>query len=148
MKKLVIALGILLIIMAGSYYFYYTYANAELTAENTTASVHADDFVLHVRVEKEESGFRVFRSIQYVGEGEVRIVHQTPLISVSFRHKNHDYTGSTVSEALGEDSNYHPQDPKHFESPKKGEYTLYCKAKFSVDGEEKKITHSEKLTFN
>ncbi|WP_174613078.1 hypothetical protein [Virgibacillus ihumii] len=148
MKKLGFAIVAILIILAGSYYFYYTYANAELTADNTTASVSADDFVLHVRVENEEDGFRVYRSLQYVGEGEVNVVHQTPLISVSFRHKNHDYTGSTVSKLLGEDSNYHPQGPKHFESPKMGEYTLYCKAKFSVGGKERKIMHQEELTFN
>lgn len=146
MKKLVSTLVVFLVIFAGI--IYYTYANADLMAENTTASVHKEDFVLHVRVENEEKGFRVYRSLQYVGEGEVNVVHQTPLISISFRHKNHDYTGSTVSKVLGEDSNYHPQDPKYIESPKKGEYTLYCKAKFSVDGKERKITHQEKLTFN
>lgn len=147
MKKLVSMFVVFLVIIAG-YYFYYTYINAELTVENTTASVHTDEFVMHIRVENDEKGFRVYRSLQYIGEEEVKVVHQTPLISVSFRHKNHDYTGSTVSKGLEKDSNYHPQNPKHFEPPKKGEYTLYCKAIFSVNGKEKKITHQERLSFN
>ncbi|WP_174613734.1 hypothetical protein [Virgibacillus ihumii] len=69
------AVVVLLVILGGSFYVYYTFANAELTAENTTASVHTEDFVMHIRVEKEEKGFRVYRSLQYVGEGEVDVVH-------------------------------------------------------------------------
>ncbi|WP_077325849.1 hypothetical protein [Virgibacillus siamensis] len=148
MKKPVSVLLVLLIIMAGLFFFYLRYSNGDLTTEKATASIHKDDFVMHIRVENEEKGFRVYRSIQYVGEDEVEVIHQTPLISVSFRHKNHDYTGSTVSNVLESDSNYHPQTPKHFDSPKRGKYTLYCQAKFSVNGEEKKIIHKEKLSFH
>lgn len=148
MKKAVVALFIALIFFFGSFYWFYERAGAKLAVNNKAWESQDDDFIVHIRVESIDKGFQVFRSIQYVGQEQIEIVHQTPLVSLSFKHKNHDYTGNTVSRVLKSGSSYHPQNPKIFEAPRKGEYTLFSESRFSVNGKEIKISHEEKLKFN
>ncbi|SDQ65689.1 hypothetical protein SAMN05216232_2960 [Virgibacillus subterraneus] len=147
MKKGVFVLSILSVFLLISFYWFYEQAGAELTV-NQSKEIQQDEFILHIRVEKMSEGFQVFRSIQYIGEEQVEITHQTPLISVSLKHKNHDYTGSNVTRVLTSGSSYHPQGSKTFEAPGRGEYTLFCESRFNVDGEEIKINYQENLMFN
>lgn len=147
MRKGVFVLSVLLVCFLISFYWFYEQAGAELSV-NQSKEIEKDNFILHIRVEKMDEGFQVFRSIQYVGEEQVEITHQTPLISVSLKHKNHDYTGSNVLRTLTSGSSYHPQGSKTFESPGRGEYTLFCESRFNVEGEEIKINYQENLTFN
>ncbi|WP_164669221.1 hypothetical protein [Virgibacillus doumboii] len=144
-KGILVGIIVLFICVSWSFWFYGR-AGAELTT-NKSGQIHKEDFTLNIRVEKIDDGFRVLRSIQYNGEGEIEIEHQTPLISVSFKHKNHDYTGSTVTKVLKAGNSYHPQDPVTFESPSGGEYTLYSESRFNVKGKEITINHEENLIF-
>ncbi|HLR62299.1 MAG TPA: hypothetical protein VK097_07645 [Lentibacillus sp.] len=147
MKKWVIVfIGTAFIVTAVIFCWFNGKADAEL-AGNETSQIQEDDFVLHIRAEPADGGFQVFRAIQYVGDESVEIKHQTPLVSVSFKQSNHDYTGKTVSSTLGTGNSYHPQGSKTFETPGKGIYTLFCEARFVADGEQMKITHQKKLTF-
>ncbi|GGJ97856.1 hypothetical protein GCM10007063_20270 [Lentibacillus kapialis] len=147
MKKwITVFIGAVLIITAVSYYWLNSVADAELTS-NETSQVKKDDFILHMRIESADEGFQVFRAIQYVGDESVEIKHQTPLVSVSFNHPNHDYTGKTVSNTLTTGNSYHPQGVKTFKTPGEGVYTLFCEARFIVNGEPMKISHQEELTF-
>ncbi|WP_010530363.1 hypothetical protein [Lentibacillus jeotgali] len=147
MKKWhMVFIGVMLLIAAASFYWLNGGADAELTGNETT-QIQEGDFILHIRTESVDGGFRVFRAIQYVGSESVEIKHQTPLVSVSFNHPNHDYTGKTVSNILVTGNSYHPQGPKTFDTPGKGVYTLFCETRFIADGEQKKITHQEELTF-
>lgn len=104
-----------------------------------------EDFVLHIRVEEVEGQVAVFRSLQYIGEESIEIEHQTPLISVSLNPKNHDFTGSTVKKVMRSGDSYYPQKAKRMKISEEGEYVLYCLAKFQVNGEKKKIKHTEVL---
>ncbi|MFD1361531.1 hypothetical protein [Lentibacillus salinarum] len=146
-KKTVIMIGaVLAVSLAVTAYWLYGQAEAEL-ANNITREIRQEDFILHIRAERIDEGFQVFRSIQYFGDDTVEITHQTPLVSVSFKQQNHDYTGSTVAHTLKTGSSYYPQNAKTFALPKKGVYTLFCEARFSVKGEQKTITHEEELVF-
>ncbi|HLS10305.1 hypothetical protein [Lentibacillus sp.] len=147
MRKWIVAItGVGLITLFVSFYWLNVRADAEL-ANNKTMEIQEGDFILHIRAERSDGGFQVFRAIQYVGDESVEIEHQTPLISVSLSHPNHDYTGNTVSRTLETGNSYHPQDSIQFESPRAGTYTLFCKAEFMADDEQTNITLQEELTF-
>ncbi|RYG73998.1 hypothetical protein EU245_03785 [Lentibacillus lipolyticus] len=135
------------VILFLSLYLFYGHEDAELVNEKTK-EIHKGDFIMHIRVEQADEGFRVFRSVQYTGKEMVKVEHQTPLISVSFKYADHDYTGSTVSKTLRQGSSYHPQDPKMFKAPdEEGKHTLYCETIFTAGGEEITIRHEETLVF-
>ncbi|WP_068672543.1 hypothetical protein [Oceanobacillus sp. Castelsardo] len=107
-----------------------------------------DDFVIHMKVEREKSGIEVHHSLQYLGEDTIEILHQTPLISVSLLNKNHDFTGSLVHKKM-EKGNIYYQEPKTLSQiDKKGEWNLYVKAKFLVNNKLVNIEHVEPLMFN
>ncbi|SFB35217.1 hypothetical protein SAMN04488072_11823 [Lentibacillus halodurans] len=142
----VMIVAVIAVILVISSYWVYGQSGVEL-ATNTTKEVQEGDFTLHIRVERMDEGVRVFRAIQYTGDESVEIKHQTPLVSVSLKHSNHDYTGSTVSRTLHTADSYHPQDAKTFDVPGEGAYTLFCEANFSVDGEQMTISHQEELIF-
>lgn len=146
-KKLgIITVVIIVVMLVTSAYWFYGREGAELS-NSTTKAIEQDDFILHIGVERIDEGFQVLRAIQYVGKGSVEITHQTPLISVSFKQRNHDYTGSTVSRTLNTGTSYHPQNSKTFAAPEEGDYTLFCEANFTVNGEHMTISHQEELTF-
>lgn len=128
-------------------YFFFGQAETEL-ANGETNAIQQEDFILHIRVENVDEGFQVFRALQYVGEGSVEIEHHTPLISVSFKNKNHDYTGSTVTKSLNTGISYHPQSAKRFKRPSEGTYTLFCEASFTVNDQHITIDHQQELVFN
>ncbi|TRM12226.1 hypothetical protein FH966_11340 [Lentibacillus cibarius] len=129
-----------------SLYLFYARGQAELVCDKASQVVK-DDFIMHIRVEDLEDGFKVFRSIQYTGDKPVEMKHQTPLVSLSFKNRNHDYTGNHITKTLRKGSIYHPQKPKTFQDPTPGEYNLYCESAFTVDGKEVAIKLKEKLTF-
>ncbi|ALX47307.1 hypothetical protein [Lentibacillus amyloliquefaciens] len=149
MKRILVisALAAVCILAIVSYFFYGQEAEAELTNGNTNAT-QQEDFILHIRVESMEEGFQVSRALQYVGEGSVEVEHQTPLVSVSFKNQNHDYTGSTMTKTLNTGNSYHPQGPKTFEAPRSGTYILFCEARFMVNDKFITINHQEELEFN
>ncbi len=137
---------IIVIFLAGVSYWVFARDHAKLAADKN-GSKQAGDFILHIRVERVEDGVQVYRSIQYMGKEPVEVKHNTPLISVSLANKNHDYTGSPVKKVLGEGDSYHPQDTFTFKPPKKGKYNLHCQAKFTANGKDVVIDHTEKLEF-
>lgn len=128
----------------GGWYFF-TGGHGSLTTASS-ASKQVDDFILHLRVEEVEEGIQVLQSLQYVGEEEIIIEHQTPLVSVSLLHNNHDFIGNSVSKVLNK-GNIYPQQAVIFPSPEKGECNLYVKARFVVEGEPIIIKHVKKLLF-
>ncbi|MFC4556917.1 hypothetical protein ACFO3D_01685 [Virgibacillus kekensis] len=146
MRRSLVVLFLLSVCLIGSLYWFYGRAGTELAAKKTV-NVEEDDFVLHIHVENDDSGFQVYRSLQYLGQGKVEITHRTPLISVSFKQKNHDYTGSNVTEVLDNGRSYYPQGPVSFESPEQGTYKLYCETRFTVNGEKVRINLEETLAF-
>ncbi|WP_430786296.1 hypothetical protein VBD025_13425 [Virgibacillus flavescens] len=110
-------------------------------------SAEEKDFIVHIRVEEIDEEIKVYRSLQYTGDETVEIEHQTPLISISLRNKNHDFTGSRVKKVMESGDSYYPQKAKLISKPQEGEYTLYCLAEFQVDGESRSIEHTENLIF-
>ncbi len=96
MKRTAKAIIIICVFLLLLLYLYYELEDAEL-ASGKTREIHKGDFVMHIQVERMDEGFRVYRSVQYTGEDPVTVKHQTPLISLSFKRRNHDYTGSTVA---------------------------------------------------
>jgi hypothetical protein len=116
--------------------------------EEKVVEKKVDDFVIHMKVEREKSGIEVHHSLQYIGEGKVEILHQTPLISVSMPNKNHDFTGSLIHKKMAKGNIYY-QEPKIL-SPieEKGECNLYVRAKFLVNNKLVNIEHVEPLMFN
>ncbi len=102
-----------------------------------------DDFLLHIRIEEAEEGIKVLRSIQYVGEGEVEIIHQTPLVSVAIE-EDHSFGGKTVSKKMKQGAIYH-QEEALLPTQKKGISELSIHAKFICDNEEMDIKHIEEL---
>lgn len=146
MEKRLLVLGIIIISLFALFYVV-SKSNSGMLAANKSGMKRSGDFVLHMRVEQMEGGFQVFRSIQYVGVDPVEITHQTPLVSVTLEHDSHDFTGSPVAKQLNPGNSYHPQDPIRFDSPEKGEYKLYAKARFNVNGKRVVLEHAEDLMF-
>ncbi|GAA0440493.1 hypothetical protein GCM10008983_16870 [Lentibacillus halophilus] len=146
MKKV----GSILVIVSGllflSLYLVYGQVDAELVSDKTK-EIHKGNFILHIRVEDVENGFQVLRSIQYMGDKPITLKHQTPLISVSFQNRNHDYTGSTISKTVHKGGSYHPQGPKIFKAPTEGEHALYSQSTFTAGGETITINHKDNLLF-
>ncbi|MGY0692173.1 hypothetical protein ACW2QC_05175 [Virgibacillus sp. FSP13] len=137
---------IIVVFLAGVSYWLFAREHVKLAADKN-GSKQVGDFILHIRVERVDDGVQVYRSIQYMGKEPIEMKHNTPLISVSLANKNHDYTGSPVTKELEEGDSYHPQDTIIFKPPSKGKYDLHCQAKFTVNGEEMIIDHTEKLEF-
>ncbi|KKE79003.1 hypothetical protein NSA56_17530 [Oceanobacillus caeni] len=108
----------------------------------------ANDFVIHMKVEREKSGIEVHHSLQYIGEGAVEILHQTPLISVSLLDKNHDFTGSLIQKKLNKGNIYYQESKILSPIDVKGECNLYVRAKFLVNNKLVNIDHVEPLMFN
>ncbi|WP_088049976.1 hypothetical protein [Virgibacillus dakarensis] len=146
MNRKVLFFIVFIICLSGFSLWAFSRGNAQLVTDKSS-SKRAGDFILHVRVERADKGIKVYRSIQYVGKEPIEIQHNTPLIAVSLAYKNHDYTGSPVTKVLKEGGSYHPQDAAIIKQTKKGSYNLYCKAKFTVEGEKVVIDHTEKLIF-
>ncbi|MFD1039045.1 hypothetical protein ACFQ3N_11690 [Virgibacillus byunsanensis] len=144
MRKLILIVLVSVVCIIGGFYWGSNQANATLT-DNITTKKQVDDFTLHIRIEKIDDGFQVFRSIQYTGDESVEIEHQTPLVSVSLKNKNHDFTGSNVTKVLGEGNSYYPQNAKVFTSQEEGEYPIYFHARFTVNGECFEIEHVHEL---
>lgn len=144
LKRRIIFFFLVLAIFIGGWYF--VTGNQGSLSAAISSSKQVEDFILHVRVEETDNGIRVLQSLQYVGKEEIVIEHQTPLVSVSFLHDNHDYTGSSVSKVLNE-GNIYPQKIVSFPSPEKGECNLYVNARFNVGNERFLIEHVEELLF-
>lgn len=148
MKKIIVILLMIGIFLLLLIYSDFRNANAKLV-EDITVSKEMDDFILHIRIENTQEGIEVFRSLQYVGNEEVVVHHQSPLISVSIDHKNHDFTGSPVNRTLKSGNVYIPQDPDIFPIPRSEKMTnIYFEARFKVNGEWIVIDHVEELHFN
>ncbi|MEC5425137.1 hypothetical protein QGM71_16750 [Virgibacillus sp. C22-A2] len=146
MKKLLLIFLILFICLSSVLYLKYGSANAKLS-ENVSSMKQVGDFILHMRVDEKDKGIEVMRSIQYVGEEPVKIVHQSPLVSISIGNNKHDFTGSTVMKVLRKGDIYHPQSTVSFSISEKGECKLYVHARLDVNGERLSIEHEENLLF-
>ncbi|WP_404452412.1 hypothetical protein LG329_18815 [Virgibacillus necropolis] len=147
MKKYKLILYIVPIAVIAILFFVWNGVGKATLVANQGGSKKIEDFILHIRVEEEDQKIKVYRSLQYIGEESIEIEHQTPLISVSLGHKNHDFTGSKVKEDMTDGDSYYPQKAKTIKIPKKGRYTLYCIARFEINGREKTIEHTEELVF-
>lgn len=118
-------------------------------SEERTYSKQAGDFILHIYTEKTTHGIKVFRALQYIGKEPIQIEHQTPLISLSFGKRKHDFTGGTVDKVLYPGASYFPQEEMTFSAPyTKGEHPLYAEAKYMVNGERMSIKQELNLQFN
>lgn len=106
----------------------------------------ANDFLLHIRIEGAEEGIKVLRSIQYIGEGEVEIIHQPPLISVAIVDEDHSFSGKPISKKMKQGTIYH-QEEALLPIQKKGISELSIHAKFICGDEEINIKHIEELEF-
>lgn len=106
----------------------------------------ADDFLLHIRIEGVDEGVKILRSIQYIGEEDVEITHQSPLISVSIADDSHSFSGESISKKMKKGTIYH-QEEAVLPVQDKGIRELSIHAKFSCNKEEINIKHIEELEF-
>lgn len=119
-----------------------------ITIKETTKSKEVGDFILHMYIENADEGVKVYSSLQYIGEGTIKLKHQEPLISVVSGNQRHFFTGETKTKQLNHGNIYHPfSDGNEFEISKKTANELHFEARFKVDDEEIIIKHSERLQF-
>lgn len=138
---------ILPIVIIATLYISWSGLGRDSLVSSQVGSAEMKDFIVHIRVEEIDDEIKVYRSLQYIGNETVEIEHQAPLISISLQNKNHDFTGSRVKKVMESGDSYYPQKAKLIGKPEEGEYTLYCLAEFQVDGEQRRIMHTEKLIF-
>ncbi|MCT2534348.1 hypothetical protein NC661_09840 [Aquibacillus koreensis] len=146
MKKVIgITIGIILLGTIGFYWMVES-TNAKLV-EPIKIKEEFEEFIVHIRVENIDEGIKILRSLEYRGEEPVTIEHRTPLTSVDISKNNNDFTGSFVTKNLNAGDIYRPQEPKVYESPSKGKYTLHMHTQFFIDGEPINITSEEEVVF-
>jgi flagellar basal body-associated protein FliL len=147
MRRLLGLLLILIIVGVGTIYFVMGSSKAKLVEPVEIKKV-SEDFVIHIRAEKIDQGFQVLRSLEYIGEESIKIMHRTPLISVSVDHDNHRFTGSPVAKTLEQGDVYYPQDPQTFSALEKGDHVLLVHAQFVIEGKEVNIKSEKAIRFN
>ncbi|SDJ76144.1 hypothetical protein [Sediminibacillus albus] len=145
-KKTLLVAAIMAVIGAAAAYWLAETSSAKL-AEPVKVNEQADDFIIHVQVEKKDKGFQVLRSLEYIGEEPVELLHRTPLISLDVNREMNDFTGSPVTKELDPGDVYHPQDPKLFKPLDKGTHTLYITCEFYLNGELKSIQTEKEMVF-
>ncbi|MGN8645186.1 hypothetical protein ACTNEO_03710 [Gracilibacillus sp. HCP3S3_G5_1] len=106
-----------------------------------------EDFIVHIQVEETSEGFQVLRSIQYLGDEVIVILHRTPLTQVTVDADNATFTGSPLSKKMEPDYQYYPQEPLNFPALEKGDHTLYVHTQFFIDGERIDIKTEETISF-
>ncbi|SDL80064.1 hypothetical protein [Sediminibacillus halophilus] len=145
-KKLLMICTALAVIGGAAAYWFVETSSAKL-AEPVQVSEQMEDFIMHVQVEKNEEGFQVLRSLEYIGDEPIVLSHRTPLISLRVNHDTKNFTGSPVTKELNPGDVYHPQEAKVFNPLKKGSHTLYMDCEFYIDGERKNIKAHKEMVF-
>lgn len=147
MKKRSVWSGIILLIVFVSFGLIWLFSKEEHPATDITRSIPLDDpLVLHFQISGEEEQLRVKSSLQYTGDKEIILVHQTPLISVSYHKNAHRFSGGYVSQRLDSGSVYN-QPVMELDAPVyEGEF-VYFQVRYQIDGEEKVFEHEEKITY-
>lgn len=107
-----------------------------------------DNFILHIRVEDAEKGFRILRSLEYRGDKPVTVHHPSPLVSVSLNENTHTFTGSPVEKELKKGEIYHITQPLVYEGIEKGNHQLFVKALFTANGKQIEIDCHRKLVLH
>jgi len=97
-------------------------------------------------VEEANEGIKLQHSLQYTGDKDIKLEHQTPLVSVAYDKDKHEYAENFVLRELKKGDIYY-QEGTTLPFPDKGHGELYIHAKFKVNGEKKSIKHTEKLKF-
>ncbi|WP_067730102.1 hypothetical protein [Oceanobacillus damuensis] len=115
-----------------------------VTATSTINEV--DDFLLHVRVEEADKGIQVQSSLQYIGEEQLLIRHQAPLVSVSYNENIHDFTGDFISQELERGDIYNAQ-YSVLPYPESKDSNIYIHARFRSNGQQINIVHVEQLIY-
>ncbi|MRH41854.1 hypothetical protein GH741_04100 [Aquibacillus halophilus] len=145
-KRLTLLIILMLLFISVTIYWFMDTSSAKLV-EIVEIQQQKDDFIVHIRVETNDKGFQILRSLEYTGDEPITIDHRTPLISVSIIQKNHDFTGSHVNKVLNPGNIYHPQKPQSYNSLEEGDYNLYMHSQFFIDGEEVNIFAEKEISF-
>ncbi|WP_226034546.1 hypothetical protein [Aquibacillus saliphilus] len=147
MKKIIILILLIVLTISGTIYWLNETSSAKLI-ETYKIREQKDDFIVHIRVERNGDGFQILRSLQYIGSETITIDHRTPLTSVSINQENHDFTGSHVTKTLEPNYIYHPQEPESYSPLEKGSYNLYIHSQFFVDGEPFNVYSEQEIVFH
>ena len=118
-------------------------------AETLSVKENKDAFILHMRIENNDKGFRVLHSLEHTGDEQVTIEHRTPLTSISIDARQSDFTGSTTSKTLQPGDIYRPDNtPAVYDSLKAGSHDIYIHCQFLIDGEPVNIELEKEIVFN
>ncbi|MFC3039925.1 hypothetical protein ACFOGI_06635 [Virgibacillus xinjiangensis] len=147
MRKWLLIFPGLTLIFIGWLYFPFLEEERDLQEERYIKK-ESGEFVLHVKIGRKEDKIEVLRSLQYLGKESIEIEHRTPLASVSFGHRNHDFTGSPVHRRLNSGDIYLPKTDAIFSLNEENACKVYIHAEFTADGEEVVIDHAEELPFH
>lgn len=129
-KRLVI-MGFILLVIGATTVYWLDKTTTTTLAETVSTDQEEKDFILHMRIENSDDGFRILHSLEYIGEEQVTIEHRTPLISISFNTDTSDFTGSPVSKTLESGDIYRPHQSALIEEPlEAGTHTVYMTCQF------------------
>ncbi|GGM20043.1 hypothetical protein GCM10011351_02350 [Paraliobacillus quinghaiensis] len=118
-------------------------------AETLSIKENKEAFILHMRIENSEQGFRVLHSLEYTGDEQVTIEHRTPLTSISIDARQSDFTGSTTSKTLHPGDFYRPDNtPASYDSLEAGHHDVYIHCQFFIEGEPVDIEIEKEIVFN
>ncbi|MFC4404742.1 hypothetical protein [Gracilibacillus xinjiangensis] len=114
--------------------------------ETVKISEQYEDYIIHIRIEPTNDGFKVLRSLEYTGDERVEIKHRTPLTAVTINRNNPVFTGSHRTMVLNPGYNY-PQEAIRFSNLEKGSHTVYVHTQFFIENERIDIKSEGELYF-
>ncbi|MFD1415419.1 hypothetical protein [Oceanobacillus jeddahense] len=137
-----------LIILVLAIFFWYMSQLEEDQAMEITKTVSLDDlFLLHIQFSGEADNIQVKCSLQYIGEEEVTIQHQTPLVSLSAHEDVHRVTGGYVYRTLHNSDIYY-QPNMEIEDVEFEDGIIYFQVRYQMNGEEKVFTFEEEINLD
>lgn len=148
MLKRLLIMGLILLSLGALTVYLLEQTSTTTLAETVSVDKEQDAFILHLRIENNDDGFRILHSLEYVGEEEVSIEHRTPLTYISFNNNRSNFTGSPVSKTLQAGDIYRPEvTSKIYEPLEAGTHTVYIHCQFSKDNQPINIKIEKEIYF-
>lgn len=148
MIKRIVIMGFILLVIGATTVYWLDNTTTTTLAETVSTDQEEKDFILHMRIENSDDGFRILHSLEYIGEEQVTIQHRTPLISISFNTDTSDFTGSPVSKTLESGDIYRPHQSAVKQEPlEKGTHTVYMTCQFYYNEEYVNIKIEKDIVF-
>ncbi|WP_112180691.1 MULTISPECIES: hypothetical protein [Paraliobacillus] len=146
-KRLVI-MAIILLAFGSTTVIWLDSTKTTTLAETVSIDQKENDFILHMRIENSDEGFRILHSLEYVGAEQVTIEHRTPLTSISINTDTSDFTGSPVSKILEPGDIYRPHKSAIIEeSLEEGTHKVYMNCQFYYKEEQINIKIEKDIEF-